>query len=65
MSVQATLDGIARRLLREELEGDPVKTTARPHDGGFDGVSDDRPPLVHGEPLPVVHRDFKDTGAAA
>ena len=31
MSVQATLDSIARRLLREELQGDSIKTTTRSH----------------------------------
>lgn len=65
MSVQATLDSIARRLLTEELQGNPSQPSTRTDDSRFKGVSDDRPPLVSGEPIPVVHAHGQDTGAAA
>ena len=65
LSLQAWLDSEARRLLREELQADPPGAPTGADDRSLQRVLDDPPPSLDREPLPIVHADGGDTGAAA
>ena len=55
--VQRVLDGAARRLLADQLNGDPVRPASRRNGRGRDDGPDKGAALVEGEQVPVAGRD--------
>ena len=57
------LDGGARRLLADQLNGDPIRATAGSNAHGDDNGADKGAPLVHREEFPVVASRDRDGGS--
>lgn len=64
--VQRILDGAARRLLADELNGDAVPSPAGNDNGSCDGGADERSLLAKRQPVPIVaHPDRQRRAKAA
>lgn len=62
--VQRILDGAARRLLADELNGQPLGTATGIDGDALDRRPDQRSTLMEGEPTPVLAGDGERTRAA-
>jgi hypothetical protein len=63
--VQRILDGAARRLLAEEIDGDPLRSATARDGDALDDRADQVAPLVEGEPVPVRGRRDRHRGGKA